>query len=113
MEISNAQLKHIGELFNESFINRMVFHFSKQSPEWADGRTEADCKAFISAGIDAASKYKIQSGGPVKTYLSYWVKYGRDFEKLPEFELANEILRTRNITEYKKMDRLKLELPII
>jgi hypothetical protein len=97
--IRKEQLDALSEASLKNYENRMVIHLNKFFQPQCKLLGDAKLRETIHYGIARAKSYAIISERDVCKYIDLMLAFGRDFDKDPNYSLAQQILTDKAILD--------------
>ncbi len=97
--IRKEQLDALAQSSLKSFEDRMVVHLNKFFQPQCKVLGDAKLRETIHYGIARAKSYAIISERDVCKYIDLMFAFGRDFDKDPNYSLAQQILMDKAIPD--------------
>jgi len=107
MRIRDEQMDAFREAMLVDFRRRMLVHL--RSVCKAENRVIADLvlQETVEIGMRKADLYGFTDEKDVERYLTFMVRYSRDFDTNPRTAWAGEILRDPDVPDWERMNALE------
>ncbi len=93
MIIRKEQMDVLGSYMLDQFVERALMYLRTAFNEQMEAQSYNDLRTEINAGINKAKNYGIKYERDVLHFLEYTMRYGKDFDREPQFSKAYEILQ--------------------